>query len=87
MTTTLLGSSKTVEKDLDLVILTSNTLFQHVEVSLYLLCLLTLQLNNGPTIKADLTVHVEDLMLLFVDGSTDVVLHIADGLEPVLQSV
>ena len=68
-TMTLLGSSKTVEKDLDLVILTSNTLFQRVEASLYLLHLLTLQLNNGLAIKADPTVHVEDLMLLFVDGS------------------
>ena len=76
-----------MEKDLDLVILTSDTLFQRVKVSLYLLRLLTLQLNNGPTIKADPTVYVEDLMLLFVDGGVDIVLHIADDSEPVLQSV
>ena len=84
---TLLGSSETVEKNLDLVVLTSDTLFQHVKMSLYLLRLLTLQLNNGPAIKADPTVHVEDLTLLFVDGSTNVVLHVADGLEPILQLV
>ena len=87
MTTTLLGGSQMMGKDLDLVILTSNPLFQCIEVSLHLLRLLTLQLNNGPAIKADPTIHVEDLMLLLVDGSTDIVLHIADGAEPILQSV
>ena len=76
-----------MEKDFDLVILTSNTLFQRVKTSFYLLRLLTLQLNNGPTIKADPTIHVEDLMLLFVDSSADIILHIADDLELVLQSV
>ena len=60
MTTAFFGSNKTMEKDLDLVILTSDTLFQRVEVSLYLLRLLTLQLNNRSAIKADSTVHVED---------------------------
>ena len=76
-----------MEKDLDLVILTSDTLLQCIKMSLHLLRLLTLQLNNGPTVKADLTVHVEDLMLLFIDGGTDIVLHVADGTEPILQSV
>ena len=84
---TLLGRSKKVEKDLDLIILTSNTLFQRVKASLDLFRLLTLQLNNGTAIKADPTIHVEDLTLLFVDGSADIILHVADGLEPILQSV
>ena len=66
-----------MKKDLDLVILTSDTLFQHIEASLYLLRLLTLQLNNGPAIKADPTVHVIDLTLLFVDGSANIVLDVA----------
>ena len=87
MTTTFLGNSKMMEKDLDLVILTSDTLFQRVEASLYLLRLLTLQLNNGPAVKADMTVHVEDLRLLFVNGSMDVVLHVADDSESILQLV
>ena len=76
-----------MEKDLDLVVLTSDTLLQCVKASFYLLRLLTLQLNNGPDIKADPTVHVENLTLLFVDGSVDVILHIADGSEPILQPV
>ena len=76
-----------MEENLDLIILTSDTLLQCIEASLYLLRLLTLQLNNGPTIKADPTVHVEDLMLLFVDGGADVILHIADDSEPILQPV
>ena len=76
-----------MEKDLDLVILTSDTLFQHIKAILHLFCLLTLQLNNGPTVKADPTVHVENLMLLFVDGGADIILHVADDSEPVLQLV
>ena len=76
-----------VEKDLDLVILTSDTLFQHIKVILHLFRLLTLQLNNGPTVKADPTVHVEDLTLLFVDSGADIILHIVDDSEPVLQPV
>ena len=84
---TLFSSTKTVEKDFDLVILTSDTLFQHVKAHLCLLCLLALQLNNRSAIKADSTVHVEDLMLLFVDGNTDVFLYVVDGSELILQSV
>ena len=76
-----------MKKNLDLVILTSDTLFQRIKVSLDLFCLLTLQLNNGPAIKADPTIHVEDLALLFVDGSMDIVLHVTDDSEPILQSV
>ena len=76
-----------MKKDLDLVILTSDPLFQRVKASLYILCLLTLQLNNGPTVKADPTVHVIDLTLLFVDGGANIVLHVVDGSEPILQSV
>ena len=87
MTMIFFGGSKMVEKDLDLVILTSDTLFQRVEASLYLLHFLTLQLNNGPTVKADPTVHVEDLTLLFVDGGADIILHVANCVEPILQSV
>ena len=87
MTTTLLSSSKTVEKDLDLIILTGDALFQRVKASLDFFHLLTLQLNNGPAIKADPTVHVEDLMLLFVDSSVNIVLHVVDGSEPILQPV
>ena len=87
MTTTLFGSSKTMEKDLDLVVLTSDTLFQRVEVSLYLLCLLALQLINRSTVKVDPTVHVEDLVLLFVNSDMDVLLYIGDGSELILQSV
>ena len=84
---TFFGDSKMMEKNFDLIILTSDTLFQHVKVSLDLFRLLTLQLNNGPAIKADPTVHVKDLTLLFVDGSMDVILHTADGSEPILQLV
>ena len=87
MTTTLFGGSKTVEKDLDLVILTSDTLFQHVKTSLDLFCLLTLQLNDGPAVEADPLVHVVDHALLFVDGSTDIVLHVADDSKPILQTI
>ena len=76
-----------MEKDLNLVVLTSNTLFQHIKASLYLLRLLTLQMNNGSALKADPTVHVEDLVLLFIDGDTNILLHVADGLELILQSV
>ena len=76
-----------MEENLDLIILTSDMLLQCIEASLYLLHLLTLQLNNGPAIKADPTVHVVDLTLLFVDSSANVVLHIVDGSEPILQSV
>ena len=76
-----------MEKDLDLVVLTSDTLFQRVEASLHLFHLLTLQLNNGTAVKADPTVHVEDLTLLFVDSGANVILHVADGSEPILQSV
>ena len=47
MTTALFGGSKTMEKDLNLVILTSDMVFQHIEVSLDLLCLLTLQLVDS----------------------------------------
>ena len=81
---TLFGDSKTMEKDFDLIILTSNMLFQHVEVSFDLLCFLTLQLNNGPAIKADPTVHVEDLTLLFIDSDTDILLHVVDSLDLIL---
>ena len=76
-----------MEKDLDLVILASDTLFQRLEASLYLLRLLTLQLNIGPTVKTDPTVHVVDLTLLFIDSGADIILHIVDDSEPVLQSV
>ena len=57
------------------------------QTNLDLFRLLTLQLNKGPTIEADPAVHVEDLTLLFVDGGTNVILHIADGSEPILQPV
>ena len=86
-TTTLLGGDKTVEKNFDLIILTSDTLLQGIETSLYLLRLLTLQLNNGTAVKADPTAHVEDLTLLFVDCGANIILHVADGSEPILQSV
>ena len=76
-----------MEKDLNLVVLTSDTLFQHIKMSLYLLRLLTLQLNNTPAIKADSTVHVKNLALLFVDGNADVFLNIADGSELILKLV
>ena len=75
---TLFGDSKTMEKDFDLVVLTSDMLFQCVEMSLYFLRLLTLQLNNRSTIKADLAVHVKDLVLLFVDGNANVLLHVTE---------
>ena len=81
-TMALFGSSKTMEKDLNLVVLTSDILFQHIEASLYLLHLLTLQLKNRPTIKADPFVYIEDLALLFVDGNMDIFLHVTDGLRP-----
>ena len=84
---TLFGSSKTMEKDLDLVVLPSDTLFQCIKVSFYLLRLLTLQLNDRPAIKADPFVHIKDLVLLFVDGNTDVLLHVTDGSETILQPV
>ena len=54
---TLFCGSKMLEKDLDLVVLTSDTLFQCVEVILYLLHLLTLQLHDGAAVKADPLVH------------------------------
>ena len=63
------------------------TLFQRVKASLHLFRLLTLQLNNGPAVKADLTVHVEDLTLLLVDGGADVILYVVDGPEPIFQPV
>ena len=87
MTTALFGSSKTMEKDLDLVVLTSDTLLQCVKASFYLLRLLTLQLNDRPAIKADPFVHIKDLALLFVDSNADVLLHVMDGLETILQPV
>ena len=73
-----------MEKDLDLVVLTSDTLFQRITASLYL-CLLTLQLNDRPAIKTDLFVHIKDLVLLFVDSDMDILLHIMDGSETILQ--
>ena len=86
-TTTLFGGIKTMEKDPNLVVLTSDMLFQRIETSLYLFCLFTLQLNNRSAIKAELTVHVEDLTLLFVDGDTNVLLYVTDGPETILQLV
>ena len=56
-----------MEKDLDLVILTSDTLFQHVKTSLDLFRLLTLQLNDGPAVEADPLIHVVD-RALFTGG-------------------
>ena len=76
-----------MEKDLDLVVLTSDTLFQRIEAGLYLLCLLALQLNNRSAIEADPTVQVEDLALLFVDCDMNIFLHVTDGLETILQPV
>ena len=76
-----------MEKDLNLVILTSDTSFQRIEASLYPPHLLTLQLNDRPAIKADPFVHIKDLVLLFVDSNADVLLHVTDGSETILQSV
>ena len=87
MTTALFGGPKMMEKDLNLVVLTSDTLFQRIKASTYLLRLLTLQLNDRPAIKANLLVHIKDLVLLFVDSNADVLLHVTDGSETILQSV
>ena len=65
-TTTFLCSSKMVEKDFDLVILTSNVLFLCVKSTLHLFRFLALQLDYRTAVEADLLVHVVHLVLLVV---------------------
>ena len=55
-----LGNSQMSLKDLDLVVLTSDVLFQTIELMVHSLCLLILQLDNRLAVKADVLVHVVD---------------------------
>ena len=76
-----------MEKDFDLVVLTSNALFRHVKSVLYLLRLFALQLDNGTAVEADPLVHVIHLLLLLVEGDTNILKAVVDSAKLILQLV
>ena len=76
-----------MEENLNLVILTSDTLFHHIKAVLNFLHLLALQLDDRTTIQVDPLVHIVDQVLLFVHGDLDVFLHVTEGPELILPLV
>ena len=76
-----------MEKNLDLVVLTSDTLFQHIEAIFNLLRLLALQLYNSTAVIADPLIHVIHLALLLVNRGLDVFHHIVESAMLVLTLV
>ena len=76
-----------MEKHLDLVVLTSNMLLQHIKLVLHLLRLLALQLDYGTAVKADPLVHVIHFVLLFVEHDADILEVVVDSTELILQLI
>ena len=76
-----------MEKNFNLVILTSDVLLQHVKPSLNFLCLLAFQLDNGTAVEADLLIHVVHSVLLFVEGDVNILKAVMDGVRHILQLV
>ena len=76
-----------MEENLNLIILTSDMLFQCIEVSLNLLCLLALQLYDDTAVIADPLVHVVYQVLLLVNCGLDVFHHIVESTMLVLALV